>query len=155
MKQIRKRLTYANVMSTIAVFLILGGATALAATKLGKNSVGTKQIKNNAVTSAKIKKNAITAVKIKNDTITGTQVNAATLGTVPSATNATNATNSTNATNWSRYFTSGLVKASAGQTVPLLSIGPFTITGQCKGLGGGEVRSVHVHYDQPDRFVDG
>jgi hypothetical protein len=39
LKQIRKRLTYANVMSSIAVFLILGGATAFAA--LGKNTVGT------------------------------------------------------------------------------------------------------------------
>jgi hypothetical protein len=41
LKQIRKRLTYANVMSSIAVFLVLGGATALAAGQLGKNSVGT------------------------------------------------------------------------------------------------------------------
>ncbi len=52
MKQIRKRLTYANVMSSIAVFLVLGGATAFAAGKLGKNRVGTKQLKNNAVTGA-------------------------------------------------------------------------------------------------------
>ena len=35
MKQIRKRLTYANVMSSIAVFLVLGGATAFAAKKIG------------------------------------------------------------------------------------------------------------------------
>ena len=41
MKQIRKRLTYANVMSSLAVFLVLGGATAFAATQLAKNSVGT------------------------------------------------------------------------------------------------------------------
>lgn len=52
--QIRKRLTYANVMSSIAVFLVLGGA-AFAAVKLPKNSVGTKQLKNNAVTSVKVK----------------------------------------------------------------------------------------------------
>ena len=61
MKQIRKRLTYANVMSSIAVFLVLGGATAFAAVHLGKNSVGTKQLKKNAVTAAKIKKDAVTA----------------------------------------------------------------------------------------------
>lgn len=54
MNQIRKRLTYANVMSSIAVFLVLGGA-AFAAVKLPKNSVGTKQLKNNAVNSAKVK----------------------------------------------------------------------------------------------------
>jgi hypothetical protein len=69
-KQIRKRLTYANVMSTIAVFLVIGGASALAATQLAKNSVGTKQLKNNAVTTAKIKKEAVTSAKLKNGAVT-------------------------------------------------------------------------------------
>ena len=36
MKSVRRRLTYANVMSSIAVFLVLAGATAFAATELGK-----------------------------------------------------------------------------------------------------------------------
>ena len=65
MKQIKKRLTYANVMSSIAVFLVLGGATAIAAGQLGKNSVGSKQLKKNAVTTAKIKKGAVTGAKVK------------------------------------------------------------------------------------------
>jgi hypothetical protein len=73
-KRLRKRLTYANVMSSIAVFLVLGGA-AFAATQLPKNSVGTKQLKNNSVTTKKIKKNAVTGAKVKEST----------LGTVPSA----------------------------------------------------------------------
>lgn len=85
MNQIRKRLTYANVMSTIAVFLLLGGATAIAAGGLGKNTVGSKQLKKNAVTAAKIKKNAVTMAKIKKDAVTGAKVNESTLGTVPSA----------------------------------------------------------------------
>ena len=68
MKQIRKRLTYANVMSSIAVFLVIGGATAFAA-GLAKNSVGTKQLKKNAVTTAKIKKQAVAAGKIKNGAV--------------------------------------------------------------------------------------
>jgi hypothetical protein len=50
MKRLRPKLTYANVMATIAVFIALGGAS-YAATKLPKNSVGSKQIKANAVTS--------------------------------------------------------------------------------------------------------
>ena len=87
MKQIRKRLTYANVMSSIAVFLVLGGA-AFAAAQLPKNSVGKKQLKANAVTTAKIKKNAVTTAKIKNGAITGVKVNESTLETVPSATTA-------------------------------------------------------------------
>ncbi len=87
MRTIRSKLTYANVMSTIAVFLLLGGGAAFAASKLAKNSVGTKQIKNQAVTAAKIKKG----------TITGAQINLAKLGTVPSATNAASATTATTA----------------------------------------------------------
>jgi hypothetical protein len=81
MRRIKGTLSYANVMSTLCLFLLLGGA-AYAATKLPKNSVGTKQIKNGAVTGAKIKKN----------TITGTNINLARLGTVPTATTATTAT---------------------------------------------------------------
>jgi hypothetical protein len=96
-QRVRKRLTYANVISTLALFLVLGGATAFAAGHLGKNTVGTKQLKNNAVTGAKIKKEAITGAKIKKGSLTGTQINSATLGTVPTATNATNATNAANA----------------------------------------------------------
>jgi hypothetical protein len=52
---------------------------------LGKNSVGSKQLKKNAVTTAKVKKEAITAAKVKKGTLTGTQINASTLGTVPTA----------------------------------------------------------------------
>ena len=47
-------LTYANVMSTLAIFLVLGGG-AYAAVSLPKNSVGAKQIKRDAVSSSKVK----------------------------------------------------------------------------------------------------
>lgn len=69
MKRVRKRLTYANVMSSIAVFLVLGGA-AFAASQLPKNSVGSKQLKKNAVTTKKIKNNAVTSSKLKNGSVT-------------------------------------------------------------------------------------
>lgn len=65
MKQIRKRLTYANVVSSIALFLVLGGATAFAATKIGAN-----EIKANAITTGKIKKEAVAAGKIKTGAVT-------------------------------------------------------------------------------------
>jgi hypothetical protein len=78
-QQIRKRLTYANVMSSIAVFLILGGATAFAAKKIGShqlksNSVTTAKIKANAVTTRKIKKEAVGTAKIKNAAVTGEKI---------------------------------------------------------------------------------
>ncbi len=57
----RNRLTYANVISTLCLFLLLGGATALAASKLAKNSVGTSQLKSGAVTAAKVKSGSLLA----------------------------------------------------------------------------------------------
>lgn len=74
MKQIRKRLTYANVMSSLAVFLILGGASAFAAVQLGKNTVGSKQLKKNAVSAAKIKNEAVTNAKLKAGAVTETKL---------------------------------------------------------------------------------
>ena len=70
----RPRLTYANVMTTIAIFLALGGATAFAAKQLAKKSVGTKQLKANAVTTAKIKKEAVTAAKIRAAAVDGSKI---------------------------------------------------------------------------------
>lgn len=63
MKSVRKRLTYANVMSSIAVFLVVAGGTAFAASQLGKESVGTKQLKKEAVSLAKIKAGAKNSLK--------------------------------------------------------------------------------------------
>ena len=75
MRQAPKRLTYANVMASIAIFIALGGA-AVAATKLPKNSVGAKQLRKKAVTAAKIKKNAVTTAKIRKEAVTGAKIKA-------------------------------------------------------------------------------
>jgi hypothetical protein len=51
------KITYANVVATLALFLVLAGGSALAATQLlPKNSVGAKQLKKGAVTTTKIAK---------------------------------------------------------------------------------------------------
>lgn len=52
---LRRHLTYANVVASLALFLALGGA-AFAATQLPRNSVGTGQLKPEAVTAGKIAK---------------------------------------------------------------------------------------------------
>jgi hypothetical protein len=93
MKQIRKRLSYANVMSSLAVFLVLGGATAIAAKKIGTNqlkagSVTTGKIKKAAITKSKIKKNAVDGSRVRDGSLTGADINVATLPTVPSAASA-------------------------------------------------------------------
>jgi hypothetical protein len=84
----RRKLSYSNVVSTVCLFLLLGGGAAYAAGHLGKNTVGSKQLQKNAVTTAKVKKEAITAGKVKKGTLTGTQINSSTLGVVPTANRA-------------------------------------------------------------------
>jgi hypothetical protein len=141
-KQIRKRLTYANVMSSIAVFFVLAGSAAIAATVLPKNSVGKKQLKANAVTTAKIKKNAVTGkkiaknairtdkiadgavttAKIADNAVTGAKVDEATLGTVPSAASFAGAT---------QQLIS--YRANVGTAATIFSGGGLTITASCTG----------------------
>jgi hypothetical protein len=60
LSQLSSRLTYANVMSTIAVFLALAGGV-YAAVTLPANSVGAKQIKANAISSPKVKDHSLLA----------------------------------------------------------------------------------------------
>jgi hypothetical protein len=137
-KQIRKRITYANVMSSLAVFLVLGGASAYAAKKIGSNeikgnSITTGKIKKNAVTTSKIKKNAITTAKIKNAAVTGAKINLSTLGTVPSA-NTANTANIANSVVGRIPFS---VFTGPG-THTLVTVAPFTIQGVCRINNAGE-----------------
>jgi hypothetical protein len=69
LNKIRKRLTYANVMSTIAAFLALGRATALAAAQIGKNTGGTARLQATAVTTGKIAGEAVKAGKLAKDAV--------------------------------------------------------------------------------------
>jgi hypothetical protein len=70
MRAVGRRLTYANVVATLALFLALSGGVVWAAGKIGAknlkaNAVTAGKIKRNAVTNAKIRGNAVTAAKIK------------------------------------------------------------------------------------------
>jgi hypothetical protein len=70
LKRICSRLSYANVISTLALFLVLGGGAAIAATELKPNSVGTAQLKAQTVTGAKIKSGAVISSKIADGAVT-------------------------------------------------------------------------------------
>jgi hypothetical protein len=130
MRPLRLKLTYANVISTLCLFLLLGGGAAFAASQLGKNSVGTKQLKKGAVNTSDLKNNAVTGKKAKESSF----------GQVPSANtaNTANVANSANsfggmtAQNVSR-FTLG---NGGSQTVG--TFGPFTLTATCAINQGGE-----------------
>jgi hypothetical protein len=92
-KKIRPQLSYANVVATLALFLVLAGGTALAASGLAKNSVGSRQLRSKAVTTGKLAPNAVNGSKVKNGSLGGEDIDLAKLGTVPSATNAASAGN--------------------------------------------------------------
>jgi hypothetical protein len=145
MKRVRAHLSYANVMSTLAVFLLLGGASAIAAKKQTQK-IGTTQIKASAVTTAKIKNaavdssklkdgavgaskladgavtnskiadGAVTSSKIAADAVTGDKVSESTLSEVPSA-------NSANPAVFAHVNSNGVVDAanSKGLTSPNVS----------------------------------
>lgn len=55
----RRHITYANVVATIALFGMIAGGTAIAVTKIGSNA-----IKRGAVTKPKLAKNAVGAKKL-------------------------------------------------------------------------------------------
>src|SRR5215218_5227302 len=59
---LRRKLSYANVMATLALFFALAG-TSYAVVQLPANSVGTAQLRNSAVTLTKIGKNTRKALK--------------------------------------------------------------------------------------------
>ncbi len=58
----RPKLTYSNVIASLALFIALGGAAVAAG--LPRNSVGANQLKRGAVTPAKLKKAAVTSGKL-------------------------------------------------------------------------------------------
>ena len=148
----KPRLTYANVMATVAVFIALGGSAY--AFHLGKNSVGAKQLKKNAVTTAKIKNEAVTAAKVKEGTLTGAQINASTLGEVPAATKAGDAATlegspSSDFAKSSRFiFGHAKVDATPAQTL-FTAPGDFLL--KTNGLGTSKPKVV-IEGLSPDRW---
>ncbi len=70
LKRIVGKLTYANVVASLALFLALSGGVVWASGKIGAsklkaNSVTAGKIKRNAISAGKIRPNAVTAAKIK------------------------------------------------------------------------------------------
>jgi hypothetical protein len=81
LKRIRSKLTYANVMSTVAIFMVLTGIGFAVAKSLPKNSVGKRQLKKGAVTTKKLRNDAVTAPKIKSNAVGRSEIAAGAVGT--------------------------------------------------------------------------
>jgi hypothetical protein len=64
--KLRRQLTYANVVSTICLFLLLGGS-AYAAAQLTRGSVRTRHLARSAVTSAKVRDGSLLRADFRSD----------------------------------------------------------------------------------------
>ena len=64
----RERLSYANVIATVALFVGLGGSS-YAALTLPRNSVGAKQIRQHAVGKSDLRRGAVTSDKVRNSSL--------------------------------------------------------------------------------------
>jgi hypothetical protein len=70
----RIRITYANVMSTIAVFVVLSSGTAIAA-GVAPNSVKSASVQNNSLVSADLKDGkGVTGVDVRDNSLTGADI---------------------------------------------------------------------------------
>src|SRR5262245_21618353 len=68
MKRIRERLSYANLVATLALFLALGG-TSYAVATLPRNSVGSAQLRTDAVRSPEIRRAAVRSSEIDDQSV--------------------------------------------------------------------------------------
>lgn len=78
MKQLSKHLSFANVVSCLALFLALGGAAYAAKTAM---KVKAKDIANGAVTTPKLHNGAVTTSKLRNRAVIGKKIAPGTVAT--------------------------------------------------------------------------
>jgi hypothetical protein len=77
----------------VAIVALICALTGTAYAALGKNSVGSRQLKAKSVTTGKIANNAVNGAKVAKSSLTGEDINLNALGTVPNATSAGTAGN--------------------------------------------------------------
>jgi hypothetical protein len=136
--ELRRRLTFANVIAMIALFVSLGGGV-YAASKINGKHLGRHSVPGN---------------RLKPETINGKQVKESSLGTVPSAQSADHATNADLATSASDAATLGgsgpagfvsssdvrrirfdVTTHSSSTSQPFFEMGPLELTARCNPSG--------------------
>ena len=90
--QLRARISYANVVATVGLFVALGG-TSYAVLQVGSgdvvdNSLRSKDIRDNTIRSRDVRNRALRARDLRRDSLGGGVIKESALGTVPRATDA-------------------------------------------------------------------
>jgi hypothetical protein len=163
--KLRSRLTYANVVASIALFIALGGTSYAVATgsidsrEIKNNSVRGADVRNSSLTGADVRNNRLTGADIRNDRLTGADVLESSLAKVPSAgaADTANTANSANTANIAtlagsvlQTFRDDSVAAPAttpGENWTLLSAtvpaGSYVLTGKAT-LDNGDAAAVEI-----------
>ena len=151
-----RRLSFANVVSLLALFVALGGSSYAAlnvgSDEIANNSVRSKDLRNNDVRGRDIRKGTVRGTDIRDndlqgrdirdDTISGADVKESGLATVPNAVNAQTLAGKPESAflGSDRQVRTGLIKLSHGETKTVASSGPFTWIARCTDDGGGNTR---------------
>lgn len=117
--RIRSRLSYANVMSSIAVFLVLGGGVAWAHGKIGtsdlkKGAVTTPKLSGQSVGAGKLKQAAVRPAKIAEGAVRTSKIFDGTMTTSKIADGAVTDSKLSNPTLWGRVLANGTLDRNKG-----------------------------------------
>jgi hypothetical protein len=126
---IRSHLTYANVMATLAVFLVLSGGTAVALQ--GHNTVQSDDLGPGAqVKAADVANNAVNGANIVDNSVTGGDVNESTLNGLVRG----------------RMLDFNLPAGDEGDPkTPIATVGPYKLRGKCFNVGGSLYLNVYAN----------
>ncbi len=157
MRILRKHLTYANIMSSLAIFMLLGGSAYAAAkisgSRLKDKSVSGKKLKVGSVSNSKLRSNSVTNSKIQaasvqgsrlaSNTLTDREINMAKLGKISKASTADTATNagkvdSKDASQLTARCPSGTVDlgSACSETGARAAVSGYAATQACTSAGG-------------------
>lgn len=159
---ILSRLTYANVVATLALVLALAGGVAFAATQLEKNSVKSKHIKDGqvrapdvgaaAIGAEEIGEGAVNSAKVADGSLGGADIDAASLFNDNSLSGADideaslQGVDAATLAGSKSCRTDGPLELTnvVSQAVPLCSSGPFTVEGYCFASGINTTATVRL-----------
>ncbi len=135
----------AMIVAIIALFAALSGSAYAA---LGKNTVGSKQLKAKAITTGKIANNAVNGTKVAPNSLSGADINLSALGTVPTATSAAQAGNADTVGGHSASCPSGttLIRGTCFDAAPNASAPNLKAAADACAARGGWLPSVMALY---------
>jgi hypothetical protein len=153
MRRLIERLSYANVIATLALFVALGGTSYavlhVSSDDVVNNSLRSRDVRNNTLRSRDIRERAIRARDVRRDSLGSGAIKESTLGTVPKATDAARLGGVTAQDLRLRCPTGTIAKAGVCiETAARPAAGFFGAISECDNAGRGLVTMAQL-----DRFA--